>query len=384
MWASITHVVRGLQDRDDTALGQTSGKFTAATEADAQALRECIDHEDDTRIEVDDLDDPARVAVGGTYQVLIYPRLGVGVLVRTLAELLAVPGARVRKLDFYVLSQNVSSTDAVDADSPIGRYLSVVKFVETLKTVAAFLNVEEQQLVFISDGKFEVPVKFDEEHLKQMNPAAVAKVASCLPEDMHRDECKTILAKSIVEQTQTVLIDNRFAELLIHAGDLKERYDEGYRLFTSGFSYEKVRDEVEATRIEYAGKIHKVIGDIQNQLLGIPVATIVVATQMKEATRYDSQYWINAAVVLGCWVFAFLVLMLLRNQSHTLKVIEDEIARQKKLMLTKYSGVAASFGGTFTYLESRAKHQRLIVRIIDFVVVLGLIMSHIVFVMLLT
>lgn len=83
--------------------------------------------------------------------------------------------------------------------------------------------------------------------------------------------------------------------------------------FTSGFSYEKVRDEVEATRIEYAGKIHKVIGDIQNQLLGIPVATIVVATQMKEATRYDSQYWINAAVVLGCWVFALLVLMLLRD-----------------------------------------------------------------------
>lgn len=383
MWDSITRVVRGLRGRDDTQLGQTSGAFDVASEDDLLALRLCLEREDDTKINIDDIDDPADLRVGASYQVSLYPRLGVGVIVRTLGELLAVQGARVRRPNFYILSANVSSVDAIDANSPIGRYITVVGFVEVLKSVAAFLNVEEQQLVFISNGKFEVPVSYDEGLLARMNPANVARIATCIPEDMHRSECKTILAKSVVEQTQTVLTDDRFAELLMQVTELKERFDEGYRLFTSGFSYEKVRDEVEAVRIEYMGKIHKVIGDIQNQLLGIPVATIIVATQMKEAQRFDAQYFINTAVLLGCWVFAVLVLMLLRNQGHTLKVIEDEIARQKKLMLTKYRGVTEPFADKFAFLATRAKQQRRIVRWIDGFVVAGLIASHVVWLALL-
>ncbi|MCZ5662332.1 hypothetical protein O5623_28590 [Escherichia coli] len=55
----------------------------------------------------------------------------------------------------------------------------------------------------------------------------------------------------------------------------------GYKVFVSGFSYEKILDQLRVAKIEEMGKIHKVFSDIQNQILGIPVATIIVATQMK-------------------------------------------------------------------------------------------------------
>ncbi len=384
IWDNVSHVIRGLTGRDDTAPGQTSGTFTAHTPADVEALRHCLEAARDTRIEIDDVERAEQIVQGQTYTLSMFPRMGLGVLARTLQQLLEVPGARVKRpSNFYILTRDMSSVDAVQPNSLVVRYLAVLDFIEILKSVAAFLDVDEQRLVFVDKRKFEVPVNYDAKHLEQLNLDAVGKISACIPEDRHRDECKIILAKAVVEQTSTVLIGDRFAELLIQAGDLKVRFDEGYRLFTSGFSYEKVRDEVEAVRIEYAGKIHKVIGDIQNQLLGIPIATIVVATQMKDAQKYDSQYWINAAVLLGCLVFAALVLMLLRNQSQTLKVIDAEIARQKKLIDTKYSAVSGTFNDTFVYLTQRADHQRLIIRVIDYVVFAGLAMSVLVFWMLL-
>ncbi len=383
IWDDISHVIRGMTGRDDSAVGQTSGNFTAANDLDVEALRRCVEAVRDTRIAIDDIERADQIFQGQTYTLSIFPRMGVGVLAGSLQQLLEVPGTRVKKrADFYILDANVSSLDNVLPGSPVARYLAVLEFIETLKSVAAFLDLDEQRLVFVDKSKFEVPVNYDARYLEQLNLEAINKITSCIPADRHRDECKIILAKAVVEQTARVLIGDRFAELLIQAGELKFRFDEGYRLFTSGFSYEKVRDEVEAVRIDYAGKIHKVIGDIQNQLLGIPVATVVVATQMKEAQQYDAQYWVNAAVLLGCIVFAALVVMLLRNQEQTLKVIEVEIARQKKLIETSYSAVSGTFNDTFVYLAGRAQHQRSIIWVIHLVVGAGLLVSVAVFWML--
>ncbi|HGY8153981.1 TPA: hypothetical protein ACNTEA_005073, partial [Escherichia coli] len=80
-------------------------------------------------------------------------------------------------------------------------------------------------------------------------------------------------------------------------GQLYESYQKGYKVFVSGFSYEKILDQLRVAKIEEMGKIHKVFSDIQNQILGIPVATIIVATQMKQANGWDSQALINTAVV---------------------------------------------------------------------------------------
>lgn len=144
-------------------------------------------------------------------------------------------------------------------------------------------------------------------------------------------------------------------------------------------SYEKLRDQVEAARVEYACKIHKVFSDIQNQLLGIPVATIVVATQMKNAPSFGYEFLVNTAVLVGCWVFAILMVLLVRNQSHTLGVLKDEVDRQRRQLQTDYAAVAGSFAGTFAYLSKRANAQHVVLWVIDGVVCVGLVISHIVY-----
>lgn len=84
-------------------------------------------------------------------------------------------------------------------------------------------------------------------------------------------------------------------------------------------------DQLRVAKIEEMGKIHKVFSDIQNQILGIPVATIIVATQMKQANGWDSQALINTAVVLGALFFTIMILFVLFNQWQTLTAINDEL-----------------------------------------------------------
>lgn len=91
------------------------------------------------------------------------------------------------------------------------------------------------------------------------------------------------------------------------------KYVDGYRLFVSNFSYDKVISELELAKVEYTGKIHKAFTDIQNQILGIPVATVVVATQMKSAPQIGYEFWVNIAVLTGCWIFVMLVGLLICN-----------------------------------------------------------------------
>ncbi len=153
-------------------------------------------------------------------------------------------------------------------------------------------------------------------------------------------------------------------------------------MFLSAFSYEKVRDEVEALKVEYASKIHRVLSDIQGQLLGIPAATVVVATQMNKADVMGAAFITNAAVLLGAFIFGIFLTLLLKNQSHTLEVIETEVARQKRQLKSELYEITDGFDATFKMLEKRIGHQRLILRTVGLVVGVGLLLSYVAFWML--
>jgi hypothetical protein len=248
-----------------------------------------------------------------------------------------------------------------------------------LKQSAAFLDSDQSSLIFIKEGKFEVPVEYTDQDLRELSLDAIRDLTSILPKGTHEEQCRCIMSEAVIDMTKHLPSYKRFQYLLAHASDLKKRYEQGYNLFASGFSYEKVRDQVESARLEYAGKIHKVFSDIQNQLLGIPVATVIVATQMKDSKAIEYEFWVNLAVLVGCWVFAVLMIFLLRNQSDTLGVIEIEINRQKRQLQKDYATVAGSFSDTFAYLSSRAVTQKRILWTIDAFVIVGLLLSHVVF-----
>jgi hypothetical protein len=378
-WNDLELVVRGLFERQEGPLPITA-RFAIDTDEKLQALQACLDADYDTNLRLGS----GNLAVGQTVEIeLDNPRIGFGLLVSNVDGLLvATWSARVREPAHYlVLDELISKTDVRDDGHLITRYRAVLDFIQTLKRSAAYLDSEEQTLVFIRNGKFEIPCSYGVEDLRSLQLDAVRQLAAIVPTGTYEKQCQAIMADAVTEMTKHLpAADSRFSHLLGHAAELKKRYEDGYNMFASGFSYEKVRDQVEAARVEYTGKIHKVFADIQNQLLGIPVATIIVATQMKDATTVGYGLWVNVAVLIGCWVFAVLMMFVLHNQSQTLEVVRTEIERQKRQLEKEYAAVAGSFSDVFSQLTRRAETQRRILWTIGGFVALGLILSHVVFI----
>lgn len=371
----LVHIVRRLSNRR-TVGSALLGTLLIDSDATLEDLRACEAAFEDTALSLESLSVPA-LAVGLTVQVRLgTPRPAFGLVRKDLDELLKFPSAHVREPAQYLLWETgFCNSDAVAEGDAIERYRKVLALIQVLKGAAAFLDEQEELLVFIRGGKFEVPVRYTAADLGAMDVGKLGKVTGAIPDGTHKAQCESILAESMHEMLAKHPAAERFGHFLRGLAEVHERFDRGYRLFAAGFSYEKLRDQVEAARIEYTGKMHKVFSDIQNQLLGIPVATVVVATQMKPHDRVASEFWISVAVLLGSFVFALLVHLLLRNQRHTLEVVGLEIERQRKELEKQPQGVAANLLPTFELLERRYRTQMRILRAIDWVVLAGVALS---------
>ncbi|WP_449428592.1 hypothetical protein [Rhodanobacter umsongensis] len=65
----------------------------------------------------------------------------------------------------------------------------------------------------------------------------------------------------------------------------------------------------------------------------------------------------NILIVLGAFVFAVLMDLLIRNQRHTLDALAEEIAREWGLIEGRHAAVANEFAGSYKTLRARERHQ---------------------------
>lgn len=296
---------------------------------------------------------PASLNVGETIRLHADdPRIGVGLLAERFEEVLAFPSGRIKEPRFYLLHQAWACTDNAPPEQ-VQRYRHILNFIKLLEESAAYLDKENQDLVYIDDGKFTMPLQYTAQDLTEVDIASLEALLSRFSQDTHREQKLTIVAKAIQKLCGARSAQQRFSGLLERLPELLKQFDEGYRLFVADFSYEKVLDQMETAKLEELAKIHKTFADVQNQILGIPVATIIVATQLKETSTVDAIFWVNSAILVGVWVFVILTWLVMRNQLHTLDALDDEIKRKQDKIEKDYAPVKDVVSGIFPKLEAR-------------------------------
>lgn len=309
------------------------------------------------------------------------PRIAIGLLAERFEEVLAFPSGRIKEPRFYLLPQAWACTDHAPPEQ-VQRYRHVLDFIKLLAESAAYLDKENQDLVYIDDGKFTMPLQYTSQDIAAVDIASLESLLARFNQDTHREQKLTIAAKAVQKICGARSPQQRFSGLLERLPELLKQFDEGYRLFVADFSYEKILDQMETAKLEELAKIHKTFADVQNQILGIPVATIIVATQLKETSVVDAVFWVNSAILVGVWVFVVLTWLVMRNQLHTLDALDDEIARKQKKIETDYAQVKDVVSGIFPKLKARLKTQRWAFRTVDIIVSLGLIMAHVMYLVL--
>lgn len=336
--------------------GRIHGQITVANDAMADFLRNLLDEDfaDDYPCVIEQ-GDPDALKVGDLLQLGFgAPRTSVGIVARSVEALLEnreVAAGTVDR-DWYVFEEDVASWEA---DSDLCMRLKTVKrLVQAFEISAAIFDHRKINLIFIRGGRFDIPVHYSGSVLKAFDVAVAESLIKELElEDGHSKQRKEICCTAVCELLVNTPTASRFADLLNRVTDLRARFDEGYKLFVSSFSFEKIREEAEAVRIEYTTKIHKTLADIQGQLLGIPVSTIVVATQFKDLSAAPGQLWVNIAIMTGATIFCFLLLIALWNQKHSLDVISDEVNRHESALKRQSEDVASKLSDVFNKLRAR-------------------------------
>lgn len=359
--------------------GGREASLTLSTQALLDALSACLADDREYGVQMTD-GDPDHLVLGSTVELIFNdPRTGFGVVADSLRDLIASPKFRVSEpRNYFLIDQKFSKGDATVPDN-VERYRRVLQFVLLLKKSAAYLDAEAGVLVFVHGGKYELPVNYSIDDLDRLDGATLDKLLSFVGDDTHNEQKLAIVEESVRSITGAYERAARFPGLLTQLSDLSSKVSDGYRLFVASFSYDKVRDTLEAAKVEYAAKIHKAFSDIQNQILGIPVATIVVATQMKAAAKVGYEFWVNSAVLVGCWVFVVLMIFLLMNQLHTLAVLATEIHRQRDQIARQYKDIAGRFNGVFEFLSQRLRLQKLALWAVGAVLVVGFLLAHVVY-----
>jgi len=251
----------------------------------------------------------------------------------------------------------------------IKNYLNVVLFYERLREIA---NHEggvgsAKTLIFIQKEKLEITPDYEKEDLQELSN--LDGFIKFLSDDLHKEQKLTII--------RTVLLDMfkdrktvPFSSLLLSFKDFLEKINNTYELYVSEFSFQKVKAEIEKEKLDATIKLNKTFSDVQNQLLAVPAALILVSGQMVN----DGGGWAtkNISIWLGSLIFAAFMTLLIRNQRHTLIAVKQEIDQQWQQIKNKHHDVADRFENSYKELDIRYKHQKLLISFVSLLVAIVL------------
>lgn len=288
------------------------------------------------------------------------PSVRLGLVAESFQSILDYPRGRSVCPRFFWLGKSLAYNDEALSREPVfSRYQLLLQWVELLAQAAAFFEKDKEELVFLKDGKVSLPVLYSADDLMTFDAKSLQDLLGRFSGlDKMRDQMLSILSEAVLKQISGVEPKRRFVALLQHLPETLKSFDDGHRLYAANFSYEKVRDELQAAMLEELSKINKTFADVQGQILGIPVATVLVATQFKMAREWGQDAWVNTAVFCGVLFFVILANFVMRNQLHSLDAIAAEIERKEEKIKKEYAKVQDVVAGTFPKLRSRLRWQR--------------------------
>lgn len=354
-WADLLDIYQNCVWVDDHTANLTIVSGSIASTLKLIETSDRAYHEADIAL----LDEEAQLAVGSDVEVRVgSPHRSLGLLVKDWDALLASSFSRMREPSAFFIRSDMTHNATLPPTETLLRYRSTMKLVKLLSESALFADQQQAKLVYFADARIEVPVKFAASDLRSIDSAQVDLLAKALEGEIHAEQRLGILADAVVEIVSSQSAAGRFHYLMQNVDELVRRVNDGYRLFASSFSYSKIRNELEKTQAEYVARIHKTFSDIQGQLLVLPVASVVVATQLKAPTVCGPELLANVAVVCGACLFAALLVASCINQWMTLAAISSELKGQRTRLNAEFSEIKDLFTGSFDALDGRIRWHR--------------------------
>lgn len=251
---------------------------------------------------------------------------------------------------FYLADLDVVYEGDPSACAVLGLYADSLRTLDLMRNLADHADSAggNDRLVFLHKEKLVVPILLGPNDLR--SPAHLDEWERLMSEPTHHEQRKIIFKSVLLEGLAGVPEGGRAAAFLNDFDDLFQRFQAGYALYVSEFSFDKVMAGVREKNLAYTVRINMVLTDIQSQVLALPVALILVGGQMKEAQDFTLA---NVLIFIGACLYALMIGFLISGQHDNLTAVLGEIdaeqAHLEKALRTKKADVFA---------DVRARHAR--------------------------
>lgn len=270
----------------------------------------------------------------------------------TMTEL--VDGARRRVVPQIFTVRELNYTHNRDTTVPdiVLQYLGAVRLWQLFDRSADHGTGQGHALFFIKtfESKLELRCEYsaaDLCHLDRLDEFAKNYFES----DHHRDQKRTIIRNALLEIFKGQLVAC-LSNVLLKFSEFSEQVRSAYTLYTTDFSFEKLRTEVDKQNLEDMLRLNKTFSDIQNQLLAIPAAMLLVGSNVKSENLPA-----NIATVVGVSIFSWIMWKLIRNQVSSVAAINKEILLRKGKVKEQPSDISGKLLPQFSELSERINIQ---------------------------
>ena len=313
---------------------------------------------------VNALPDPLKGHCDADRRTIEFHPAAVGVF-KSMAEL--VDGARRRTAPSHFTVRDLDYTHGQTASIPkvVAQYLSAVRLWQLFDRSADHRSDQGLSLYFIKtfESKVELRCEYSAADLCSLDGLdEFAK--NYFESDHHRDQKRTIIRNALLETFKGQLFV-RLSEALPKFKEFSERVRSAYALYTTDFSFEKLQSEVDKQNIEDMLRLNKTLSDIQNQLLAIPAAMLLIGSNVKPDNPVT-----NISTLVGVSIFAWIMWKLIGNQINSVAAINNEIDFRRKKIKEQPANISEKLLTHFVELSKRTAHQQAMLRRIYWAVAL--------------
>ncbi|MGR7719480.1 hypothetical protein ACU6YH_20730 [Klebsiella aerogenes] len=230
--------------------------------------------------------------------------------------------------DFYIVADNYYSHDESKPDYII-KVEKICALIKHLSKIAHFhdmrsdKNVNFYRLVFVlhsesksSTAVIETNITDDifDKNEDDLNIDLIAALStSDASKDNHYIEKLNTFRNTLIEYIASS--NNSFSNIINNWNEINRLYSNNLAVYMSAFSFHKSRKEVTDAEIDYAEKISKILSEITNKSLAIPIS-LVAAISIFQFSETIVAYVAFSGVLLTSLITTFVSISLKKQLDH--------------------------------------------------------------------
>lgn len=255
---------------------------------------------------------------------------------------------------FYIYDQSVKFIPGTNCSNhELNNIFVVANLFSNLKLISD-LNGDagnKSFIIFVGKKNLKINSEYTYDDLKLDLTLVKSFIRDYIQNDFHQEDRHLAVINGLHESYKENEIS--MSEFLKGFDTFYKMVKSNFQLYMDKFSFNDFKNQVEEDRREYTIKINKVFSDMQNQLLTLPIATVLAAGQMAFVGS-TGDFIKNTLIIIGIIIFCVFVLMQINNQETTLQALDKELKLRKSVMDKKEdSDYKSNYIEVYSSLDTR-------------------------------